>query len=145
MGIFKKNNKSWSLGNLKNLEDITLDDMKNNPIWVNDITGEWENDFDESSERPIIGTNDITSSMIDEFVSISMLVKFPSESEFGSANLEEDGSITCLAVWRDDEWIIGSKAFQGIDDIEIEIIPAINGENNIIYIYDLKLDVGRIK
>ena len=134
-----------SLGPLKNLEDITLEDMKNNPIWVNDLAGEWEDDFDESSERPILGTEDITSEIIDEFVSISMLVKVNDENIFGSANLEEDGSVSCLAIWQDNKWIISNKAFQGKDHVEIEVIPSIDGVKNNIYNYDLKLDVGRKK
>ncbi len=145
MGFFRKNKNNWTLGELKNLDDISLDDMKNYPIWINDLSGEWENGFDESSERPLIGANDITDDILSEFVSISVLVKFPDQNEFGSANLEDDGSVSCIAVWRNNEWVIGSKAFQEQSDIELSVIPSIIGEEDVTYIYDPKSDIGNKK
>ncbi len=54
--IFKRTKKeNWVLGNLKQLDEITLQDMVTNPIWVNDLSGEQLGDYDEASERPVIG------------------------------------------------------------------------------------------
>ena len=64
MGFFCKNKNKWTLGELKNLDDISIDDMTANPIWANDLSGEWEDGFDESSERPLIGANDVTEKML---------------------------------------------------------------------------------
>jgi hypothetical protein len=49
------------LGPLKTLDDITIDDMKQYPIWVNDFSG-------ESLERPVINNNDVTEKMISKQV-----------------------------------------------------------------------------
>jgi len=143
--IFGKKGTDWKLGALKNLDDITLDDMKINPIWANDVSGEWEDNFDESSERPLLGTNDITKAMLSEFVSISMLVEFPNENELGSANIEDDSSISCVAVWRNSEWLDVGKAFESESDIEIKAIPTINGKKGVVFVYDPSSDRGKKK
>ena len=153
MGIFARifgksssdNNNKLNLGNLKNLDDITLDDMKNNPIWINDVSGEWEDEFDESSERPVLGATDITKGMRSEFISISMLVEFPNDDAFGSANLEDDGTISCVAIWENNEWVDGRKAFQNKDNVDIKLIPTVEGEANILFVYDPKSDKGKRK
>ena len=41
MGSYEK----IELGVLKNLDEITIDDMKKNPIWVADLSGENKNNF----------------------------------------------------------------------------------------------------
>lgn len=152
MGIFdflfknKKNSElcsKWNLGDLKNLDDITLKDMQTNPIWVNDLSGEFEDDFDESSERPILNVTDVCSALFSQFASIAVLAEFPKENEIGSVNIEDVNNISCAAVWRNDEWIVGKKAFAGKENIEIKVIPSINGANNILFIYDPKSDSGK--
>ena len=138
-------NERWGLGDLKNLDEITVDDMKKNPIWINDGSGESIDGFDEVSERPVLGTTDVDSDILSQFISISILVEFPNENEFGSANIQDDGSISWVAVWREGAWVGGSEGFEGKADIEIQAIPSIQGEANILFVYDPKSDRGKRK
>lgn len=134
--------KRNSLGPLKRLEDITLQDMRENPIWVCDLSGEWEEGYDETSQRPLTEANHVTEDMLDEFVSVSVLIKFTNSDEWGSADVDENGNLCALAVWRENEWIDGRHAFDGKEQVELEVIPVILGGDTHHYVYCPKTDTA---
>lgn len=133
--------KKIELGPLKNLDDITIEDMQKYPIWINDVSGEHEEGFDESSERPVINSDDVTKKILSSYVSVSILVKCEQLNLPGSANIEEDGSISVLVFWKDGKWQPNNK-FIKEDKIIIQSVPSIKGEKNIKFEYNLKDDIG---
>ncbi len=135
--------QQYQLGSLKMLEDITLDDMLENPIWVNDLSGEGEDDFDETAERPVIGAKEVTYDMIDDFVSVSVLIKFPEIDKFGSANVVENGTLDAVAIWDDGDWVDGRQFFQDKEKAKLEVIPDILDGKDKSFVYDPKTDTAR--
>lgn len=132
---------NWRLGALQ--QTITLDDLKKNRVWVNDCSGEWEDGHDESSIRPVLDMDDVSHALLQAYASVSVLAECTGTGELCSIDIEPDGGVACLAVWRNSEWITGRNAFDGFPEIEIKAIPSILGERDVCFLYDPRTDKGK--
>lgn len=130
------------LGKLKNLEEITLDDMYQNPIWVNDLSGENDEESDETSERPLIGATDVTKQVLKEFVSVSIFIKVVGSNMYGSAHYDEDGNLSAMSFWSDKSWQSPSAIFPKGEKVIVEAIPSIEGEKNCRFILNIDKDIA---
>jgi hypothetical protein len=140
MCSFKK--KAFQLGNLKRLEDMSLSDFTEHPIWVADLSGECDDGFDETSQRPVVGTCDVTKSMLKEFVSVSVLIAISGTDIQGTADVSEDLNLSTLCLWQDDEWK-SPKEIRGFpEDAHVEVIPTIEGQENLRLSYDPRSDIA---
>jgi hypothetical protein len=134
--------RRYQLGDMKRLEDITLDDMREHPIWINDLGGEAQHGFDETSQRPVIGDANVTKRMLKESVSVSVHVTVAGTSFEGSADLSGDPSLSALAVWFDGEWKAPRDIAGFPSEAQIELVPALLGEEHVRFTYDTESDSG---
>jgi hypothetical protein len=126
MGMFKK----IKLGPLKSLEDITINDMIEYPIWVEDLSGESLDDFDETAERPIVNTKDVTKEMLENYVRVNVLVEVVGTDILSCAYVEDDGTLSTLVAWVNDNWIDLNKHLDERKEIILKPIPSIFGKRH---------------
>ena len=117
--------------------------MKKYPIWVNDLSGEYTDGFDETSERPIINATELTEKMLIKYFLVNILVRCEEFNLWGVANIDENEELSVLVFWKNRKWQI-NKDFIGKNKIIIESVPSIKGRSNLRFEYDLKLDKGRL-
>jgi len=139
MGLFSK----FNLGELKNLDDITIDDMKENPIWVNDLSGETVEGYDESSERPVLNTNNVTKKLISKFFSVTILIYCDELKLHGAANVESLTETSTLVFWKDRKWQENNDFIER-ESITIKCIPEINGAKDFNFKYNIESDTGSL-
>ncbi len=123
MGLFS----GIRLGPLKSLEDITIHDMMQYPIWVEDLSGESRDDFDETAQRPVTNTRDVTTKMLREYVKVNVLIEIEGTDILASADVEEDASLSGLVAWIDDSWIDLNKHIDDSVAIYVRPVPSILG------------------
>jgi hypothetical protein len=142
----EKENIDYSLGNLITLEEHTIQDMISNPVFVNDLTGEDENDkFDETSVRPILDSVNVNRKLAKTFFEVSILAKIIDSEIFCSVNYQEDGKFSLLYPWKDGQWIEARFAFPNKKHITLLAIPEIEGKSNVQIEYNIVDDIGSIK
>ena len=127
---FKKNKQeqTFTLGELKGLEEITLEDFAASPIWVTDLSGEDSTGFDETSQRPIIECANVTEQILRKFVDVSIAITVIDTKLKGSANIERNLSLSCIAIWHNEKWTNPKDINSFPTNARILSIPTINGE-----------------
>ncbi len=131
------------LGDLKHLDEITLNDMQSFPVWVNDLSGEHIEGFNETSERPILNFKNVSKKILSQYVSIAILIKLP-EKQFGAVNIDKDWKAHSAVIWKDNEWIFLHKYYVNLKNITFVSIPRLNSKSNVKFDYNLKEDIGNI-
>ena len=96
--------RKYELGALKRADDITLEDMREHPVWVNDLSGEGVEGHDEDSQRPILGDVKVTRSIARQFLWVCILVRVVGTDIYGAAGFERDGTLQDVALWVDGQW-----------------------------------------
>ena len=145
--LFKKKEKvqlNVELGELKKLDDISLEDMKNYPVWVNDLSGENIEEFDETSERPIINNISISKHLVKKFVSVTVLTKIENSEDYATVNYERDGTFVDLCPWKDGKWSNIQTVFPELGTIKLESLVEIEGIKLAKINYDLQKDKGEL-
>jgi hypothetical protein len=140
--IVNKFGSSYQLGANKQLEKFVLDDMKEYPVWVNDLSGEFEDGFDESSQRPIIGEINVNKRFAREFLTVTILVKDSDSNIYATVNYEQDGTFSTLCIWQDNSWIGSDDLFPNLESKIFIAIPQIEGIKEARIKYNLKNDTG---
>lgn len=115
------------VGDLKRLEDSTLSDLETYPIRVNDLSGEGVDGFDETSTRPVIACTDVTREMLKRYLEVSVAIRIADSDLRGCANVERDLTLSCIVVWREDEWTDPGKIAGFPSGAEIHVVPTIQG------------------
>jgi len=136
-----KSDKEYQLGSLKSLEEITIDEMIQYPIWVNDLSGEDHEDFDETSIRPLLDNKNITSELVNEFFEVSVLVKHVESGIFCSVIVQEDSRFSILSAWKDGQWVEPKKIFN-MNKIDLLLFPSIDGVEGRSITYNINADQG---
>ena len=134
----------YELGKLMNLDEITIDDQKKNKIWVNDLSGEDEDDFDETSMRPLLNENTITKEIVNgkTFLEVSILVQIKDTEIYGSAHIDENGNLNTIMMWQDDSWQEIENIVSKNEKIYIKNLVPIFGESDNTYEYVYGKDVA---
>jgi hypothetical protein len=123
---------SYKTGNSKPLEEITLEDILENPIWEWSLDGEDNDEQDETWQRPIIETDNVTMEMYNPTISL----KIKNTDLFGSAEYDyETESLSAISIWKENEWILLSD-FEKSTPITFISIPKINGIENVEFVCD---------
>src|SRR6185369_8714028 len=114
-----------TFGPAKSLDDITLDDVLANPIWlwVWETGGEAKIGQDETWQQPVLGTTDVTDEMSEPV--ISFRVKGSNIIGFGSYRPKDD-RLFGMALWIDNEWRMLKKTGLSVP-LVLVAIPSING------------------
>ena len=130
--------KSYKLGQLKKLETISIDEFKEHPVWVCDLSGESKKGYDETSIRPILEDVNITSGLERKFVSVEFLIKIVDKDIWGTASYLNKKQITSIGLWLDKSWKTIHEANLLEEDVIIEVVPEIHGKKGVKYMYNPK-------
>lgn len=123
---------AYTTGKSKSLDDITLDDALKYPIWEWALDEEGEDGQDETWQRPIIDTDNVTSDIYNPTITL----KIKDTELFGSAEFDNDTqSISAISVWLDDEWKILTQT-QIKTPIIFIAVPKIDGVENVEFLCD---------
>ncbi|MDR0321415.1 MAG: hypothetical protein LBI28_07910 [Treponema sp.] len=126
----------YKLGSIKNLDQITIDEQKEYKIWVNDLSGESESGFDESSIRPLLECDKITKTLIGDFFLVYILVKIVDTEIYGSAIVSEAGNLETIAIWYENSWKEIEDIYSNDKKIYLENLVPIFDENNCVFEYE---------
>jgi hypothetical protein len=129
----------YKTGKSKSLDDITLTDVLENPIWEWALGEEGIDGQDETWQRPIIDTDNVTK----EIYNPTITLKIKETDIYGSAEYDnESGSISAISIWSDNEWKV-------LDDCKFSTpiifiaVPKIDGIENAEFICkDLSGDIA---
>jgi hypothetical protein len=123
---------AYTTGKSKSLKDITLDDSLKYPIWEWALDEEGEDEQDETWQRPIIDTDNVTNDIYNPTITI----KIKETELFGSAEFDnETHSLSAISVWLNNEWKILNQT-QIKTPIIFIAIPRINGVQNVEFVCD---------
>jgi len=130
------------LGSAKALDDITLEDVIANPIWL----WTWETgdentldplEQDDAWQRPVLGTRDVTAEMSEPI--ITFRVSGINVVGSGSYRPRED-RLFGMAVWRDGRWTLLKDSALAVP-LSLIAVPTINGVADAEFVcVDLKQD-----
>ena len=129
--IWPFNGPKLNLGGLKRLDDMNMADFESNPVWVTDLSGEDASDHDETSQRPVTNCSNVTEDMLSTYVDVSAAININGTEFRGSANVEQDITLSCIVIWQDGEWVspITISAFP--EPAEIRVVPTISQESRV--------------
>lgn len=123
---------TYTTGKSKSLDDITLDDALKYPIWEWALDEEGEEGQDETWQRPIVDTDNVT----DDIYNPTITIKIKDTDLFGSAEFDNDTqSLSAISIWIDNEWKVLSKT-QITTPITFIAIPKIDGIQNVEFFCD---------
>lgn len=130
------------LGALRRMKEITLTEMQEYPIWVNDLSGEWKEGFDVTSERPVVGATEVTPLLMKEFGMATVLIRFCRTGEWGIIYYEGKGKFSAAAVWHDGVFVDGCQILKVSGPAEFEVVPSIYDLKKQRFTYDPNTDKG---
>jgi hypothetical protein len=120
----------YSTGESKSLDDITLEDVLKYPIWEWALDEEGEVGQDETWQRPIIDTDNLT----DDIYNPTITFKIKDTDLFGSAEFDDDTqSLSAISIWLDNKWKVLSETQITTPTIFIAI-PKIDGVQDVEFI-----------
>ena len=111
------------LGNLVNLGDVSGADFLRHPVWVNDLSGEGNAAFDETSVRPVLEEINVTPQFRRRFVSVSIALRDVGSNELVTADYLESGELECVMRWQSDQWCDQNTR------VVLEAVPMIEGRS----------------
>ncbi len=121
---------AYKTGQSKSLDDINLKDVLENPIWEWALDEEGIEGQDETWQRPILDTDNVT----DEIFNPTITLKIKDTDIYGSGEYDnEKQSISAISIWTDGGWetLDNSKILTPIIFISI---PKINGKENLEFL-----------
>ena len=127
----------YKTGKAKSLDDITLDDVLQHPIWIWASDEEGEPDQDETWQKPLLDTDNITPDIFTPIITL----KIKDTDRFASGEYDEQKKqLAGISVWKDDSW----TDLRGLglpEPVILIAVPRINGEENVEFIcIDVKKD-----
>jgi hypothetical protein len=114
-------------GTPKSLDEITLTDVQQHPIWL----WVWEAGLeqqaeDETCQCPVTNTTDVTAGMIEPIISL----RIKGTELIGSASYDpEEDALEAIAVWQDGAWAMmrDSKLQAPVTLVAIPTIAGVAG------------------
>jgi hypothetical protein len=126
----------YNIGKAKSLDDISLDDALQYPIWEWALDEEGSETQDETWQRPVIDTDNVT----EEIYNPTITLKIKGTELFASAEFDnETESLSAISIWIDNGWKILSQA-KIKEPIIFISIPQINGVQNIEFFCETLAD-----
>jgi hypothetical protein len=130
--------RSYRLGKLKNLTDVTIEDFRRHHIWVCDLSGEGKKGHDETSIRPLLEEADITPRLARRFASLEFLTRLPSTDVWGSASYFDKASIRSVGFWVNGGWHRPGQAGLAAEGLIFEVVPRFGGAESVQFAYNTK-------
>jgi len=123
-------------GPAKSLESITLDDVLEHPIWFWALDQETEYGQDETWQKPLLSSTDVTARMIEPI--ITLRVKGQDLHASGSYDHIER-MVYGISVWSNGEWKALSQTEGLTGPLTFIAVPSICGEQAVEFLCeDLK-------
>ena len=121
-------------GKSKPIDEVTLQDMQENPIWIFALDEEDSDEVDESWLKPILKSDNVMS----EFVEAYILLKSTDGQYYISANLDiKKEVLDDVTFWKPEQqcWI----PIENIDsykEMQFIAVPKIEKETDILFGFD---------
>jgi hypothetical protein len=127
---------TYKTGQSKPLDDITLNDVLQYPIWEWALDEEGVEGQDETWQRPVLDTKDVT----DEIFNPTITLKIKDTEIYASGEYEsDDETISTISVWNENGWVL-------LDEVDLHFpiifisIPKIRGVENVAFLLKSKSD-----
>lgn len=118
------------MGNSKPMEEVTLQDMLEYPIWTFALDEEDIEGQDETWQKPIYSTN-----VLPGYIAVYILLKIEQTDQYVSADLDiKRMTLADVALWQDDEWIPIHDVEWLSHPLTLISIPTIKGVENMKFI-----------
>jgi len=118
-------------GPAKALDLITLDDVLENPIWFWALDQETEPGQDETWQKPLVSSTDVTARMIEPV--ITLRVKGRDLHASGSYDHRER-MVYGISVWSNGEWKALSQTEGLAGPLTFVAVPSICGEQAVEFL-----------
>lgn len=135
-GVNNKNVYSTKIayGKPKPIDEVSLQDMQENPIWIFALDEEDSEEIDETWQKPILNYDNVTHELVEAYI----LMKSTDGQYDISANLDIKKEILDdVTYWEPEQecWIPidNIKNYKGLQFIAI---PKIEKESNVIFGFD---------
>ena len=126
----------FATGRSKSLEDITLEDCLEQPIWVWALDEEGVDGQDETWQKPVTGATEVTPELIAHFLVLNIPFNVVGTDLLGSGDYDhERGEIGGFAIWQDGGWKPRLRDVEGLTfPVEFEALPPICGRAGVRFV-----------
>jgi hypothetical protein len=134
---------SYKTGKAKSLDDITLEDVINHPIWVWALDEERVEGQDETWQKPVTSTTNVTEDIFNPTITL----RIGNTNYYGSGEYDQqEKELSGLSIWLDGEWIVIGEFTAVPTPFSFFAVPMINGEANVEFVCsDVEADRARRK
>ena len=135
-GIDYKNVYSIEMtyGKPKPMEDVTLQDMQKNPIWIFALDEEENEEIDETWQKPVLNYDNVTYELVEAYI----LMKSSDGRYDVSANLDiEEETLDDVTYWDyEQEGWVPIENIENYKELQFVAIPKIEKEADVIFGFD---------
>ena len=123
-------------GPAKPLESIILDDILEHPVWFWALDQETEPGQDETWQKPLVSSTDVTARMIEPIITLRVKGQgLHASGTYGHDERTVDG----ISVWTNGEWKVLSQTEGLTGPLTFVAVPSICGEQAVEFLCeDLK-------
>ena len=124
---------SYKTGKAKSLDDITIEDALEYVIWEWALDEEGDEDQDETWQRPIIDSKDVTSEILIPIITLQ--VKDTNLYASGEYDHEEK-LVRAVAFWDNNSWTLPHDFSTVSFPLTLVSLATIEGRSNCEFIYE---------
>jgi hypothetical protein len=129
---------SYKVGKSKPMTEVTVKDCLRYPIWEWALDEETLPGHDETWQRPITSTKDVTPDMVDPTITFRV---FGSDIVGTAIYDHSSGSLSSISVWDDGEWVELRELDDFTPPIVLTAVPTIVGDIGVSFlVLDIKSD-----
>ena len=122
---------NYKTGKAKSLDDITLEDVIKYRIWVWALDEEGVDGQDETWQKPIIDTDNVTGAIYNPTITI----RVQNTNYYGCGEYDRDSDqLTAISIWKNDKWIELKEFTEMPAPLIFIALPTIYGENNVEFV-----------
>jgi len=115
-------------------EDTTLDDILRHPIWVLALDEETVEGQDETWQKPVTNTKDLSRYLERNYI-CTITLKVVGTEIYGCGDYDHtDGALGGIAVWHDGAWKTLKETGVLEAPLEFEAVPSIFGEPGVRFV-----------
>lgn len=130
----------YTTGKSKPLHEISIEDYFKYPIWVTALDEETLPGQDETWQKPILDTTNVTPDMV--MVFIALRIKGTNLRATSDYDCEAD-EISVICVWYEGKWVTLAEIPTLKPPVTIVAVPSINGESDVEFVVEnFKRDEG---
>ena len=129
---------SYKVGKSKPMTEVTLKDCLRHPIWEWALDEETLPGRDETWQRPVTGTKDVTPEMVDPTITF----RIAGSEVVGTGIYDHDTtSLSSISIWDDGEWVDVRELDDLMIPVELTALPTILGRSGVRFLLsDAKSD-----